>query len=225
VVSLRAAARAAIRRLVPEAIPAVAASFYAALPGRLMRPAQERIAQRVRVPGGAIVDIGCGPGALTAALTRRNPDALVVGLDLSAPMLAQARRRMRGRARMAFVQANAAALPFADESIDVVMSVGSLHHWREPVRGINEIHRCLRPGGWAWVFDGYREAPDADMIEALPRLRFAVARWIARRIMSVHGFSRQEYESQVRVWFEESRFGGCEMTPDLIWMCVDVRRK
>lgn len=222
--SLRAAARAAIRRLLPEAIPAVAASFYAALPGRLMRPAQERIAQRVRVPGGVIVDIGCGPGALTAALTRRNPDALVVGVDLSAPMLTQARRRTRGRARMAFVQANAARLPFADESIDVVMSVGSLHHWRYPIRGINEIHRCLRPGGWVWIFDGYREAADADMIRALPWLRFAVARWIARKIMSVHGFTGDEYENQVRVWFEQSRFGGCEMTPDLLWMRIEARK-
>jgi ubiquinone/menaquinone biosynthesis C-methylase UbiE len=222
---LRSALRAAMRQITPEAIPVVAAPVYDALPGRFMRPAQERISERVRATGGVIVDIGCGPGMLAAALARRSAAVLVVGVDLSAPMLALAARRARHERRVAWVQANAARLPFADESIDVVVSVGSLHHWRDPVAGINQIHRCLRPGGWAWIFDGYRDAADADMIRALPGLRSAVARWVARKVMSVHGFSRDEYQNQVRGWFARSRFGGCEMTPDLLWMRMEARRQ
>jgi ubiquinone/menaquinone biosynthesis C-methylase UbiE len=188
------------------------------------RPAQERIAERVRAPGAVIADIGCGPGVLTAALARRNPDAIVVGVDLSRPMLNLARRRTRGASGVALIQANVARLPFLDNSIDVVISIESMHHWRDPLAGINDIHRCLRPGGFAWIFDGYREASDADMINALPLMRLAVARRIARAVMSTHGFSREEYESRVRTMLERSRFGGCRMAPDLIWMRIEARK-
>jgi ubiquinone/menaquinone biosynthesis C-methylase UbiE len=217
--------RALVRRCAPEAIPAIGAQIYAALPGRFTRAAQERIAERVRIAGGVIVDIGCGPGALTTALARGNPEALVIAVDLSAPMLAQARRRMSSRLRAALVQANAARLPFADGSADIVISVGSLHHWRDPVGGINEIHRCLRPGGVVWIFDGYPDAAAEDMSGAVPGLRLAVARRIARAVMSVHGFRKEEYDTQVRTWFGRSLFGGCHMEPDLIWMRVEARKE
>jgi len=203
----------------------VGAQFYAAAPARFMLAAQERIAKRVRGTRGVVVDVGCGPGELTAALARRNPDALVVGVDLSAPMLAQARRSTRRLARVVFAQANAARLPFADNSVSVAISVGSLHHWRNPLGGINEIHRCLRPGGSAWIYDGYPQAANADMMRAHPALRFGFARRIARAILSVHGFNKDEYHDQVRVWFERSRFGGCRMAPDLLWMRMEARKE
>lgn len=202
----------------------VGAQFYAAAPGRFMLTAQERIAERVRGTRGVVVDVGCGPGALTAALAPGNPDALVVGVDLSAPMLAQARRLTRSLAGVAFIQANAARLPFVDNSVNVAISVGSLHHWRDPLGGINEIHRCLRPGGSAWIYDGHPEAANADMMRAHPALRFGFARRIARAVMGVHGFSKDEYQHQVRVWFKRSRFGGCRMTPDLLWMRMEARK-
>jgi ubiquinone/menaquinone biosynthesis C-methylase UbiE len=222
---LPAALRSWLRRVTPEAIPALGARLYVALPGRATQPLQERIAARVDLPGGVIVDLGCGPGLLAAAVARRHPRALLVGVDLSAPMLAVARRQAPAGARVVWVRANAARLPFAGGSVDLLVSVESLHHWRRPAAAINEIHRCLRPGGSVWIFDGYREAADADLIRALPRLRSAAARRIARAIMSVHGFSEEEYRGRVRTWFERSRFGGCRMEPDLIWMRIEAHRE
>jgi SAM-dependent methyltransferase len=46
-----------------------------------------------------------------------------------------------------------AALPFADNSVDLVVSTLSLHHWDDPAAGLNEIVRVLGPGGQAWIYD------------------------------------------------------------------------
>jgi ubiquinone/menaquinone biosynthesis C-methylase UbiE len=46
-----------------------------------------------------------------------------------------------------------AALPFAHNSVDLVVSTLSLHHWDDPAAGLNEIVRVLAPGGQAWIYD------------------------------------------------------------------------
>ena len=52
-----------------------------------------------------------------------------------------------------FQVADVAALPFADNSVDLVVSTLSLHHWDDPAAGLNEIVRVLGPGGQAWIYD------------------------------------------------------------------------
>src|SRR5439155_6420812 len=68
----------------------------------------------VRVgPGERVLDLGCGTGDLSTEILRASPGALVVGVDLSRPMLGRARARVR---RAGFVQGSAFALPFAPGS-------------------------------------------------------------------------------------------------------------
>jgi SAM-dependent methyltransferase len=55
--------------------------------------------------------------------------------------------------RVTFQVGDVAALPFPDASFDVVVSTLSLHHWRDPARGLAEIYRVLRPGAVALVYD------------------------------------------------------------------------
>ena len=52
-----------------------------------------------------------------------------------------------------FEVGDVAALPFADNSVDLVVSTLSLHHWDDPAAGLNEIVRVLAPGGHAWIYD------------------------------------------------------------------------
>ena len=52
-------------------------------------------------------------------------------------------------------------LPFADGSVDLVVSTLSLHHWDDPAAGLDEIVRVLAPGGQAWIYD-FRPALTAD---------------------------------------------------------------
>lgn len=93
-----------------------------------------------------VIDLGCGTAQLTADLASRFPQSLVAGVDLSADMLRAARRRL-GHAAPPLVNANVYALPFADESIDLITNTASYHWYIEYRRALAEIHRVLRPGG------------------------------------------------------------------------------
>ncbi len=110
---------------------------------RQARAEVERLLGRRLRAGEVVLDPGCGTGWQAAGLRRAAPAVRVVGADLSAGML--------GRARAAggwpLVQADAARLPLADRSVDVVVTRGVLHHLPEVVGALAEWRRVLRPGG------------------------------------------------------------------------------
>ncbi len=101
-------------------------------------------------PGERILDIGCGTGRLTEEMVAARP-ALVVGLDLSGPMLAEASARQTandetGRAAVQYVRGAGEALPFAG-AFDAVFSNATLHWVPDHERLFGSIHAALRPGG------------------------------------------------------------------------------
>ena len=98
-----------------------------------------------------ILDVGCGTGALLAAIAGRVPGAGLAGVDLSPAMLAVARRRLVDRAVL--VAADAAHLPFPDCGFDLVLSTSALHYWLDPAAGLAEIARVLEPGGRVAITD------------------------------------------------------------------------
>jgi SAM-dependent methyltransferase len=80
----------------------------------------------------------------------------VTGVDIAPDMVERARSlaaRSGVADRVAFQVGDVAALPFADASFDVVVSTLSAHHWPNPAAGLAEIHRVLRPGGIARIYD------------------------------------------------------------------------
>jgi ubiquinone/menaquinone biosynthesis C-methylase UbiE len=78
----------------------------------------------------------------------------LAGVDLSPTMVAMTRRRnerLTRAGRLDVRQGNAMALPFADESFDAVTAVETLYFWPDPLLGLTECRRVLRPGGWLAV--------------------------------------------------------------------------
>ncbi len=94
-----------------------------------------------------IVDLGCGTGAGAAALRRRFPRARVVAVDVDISMTQQSRRGQRFWRRFDCVCADARALPFAAQSVDLVFSNLLLPHCDDPPRVFAEVQRSLRPSG------------------------------------------------------------------------------
>lgn len=92
-----------------------------------------------------ILDIGCGTGRLTADLGQRAPDARITGADRSWTMVREARGNLT--ASIGVIQADGAALPFADEAFDAVFSTATFHWVPDHPRLFAEIHRVLRSGG------------------------------------------------------------------------------
>ncbi len=97
-----------------------------------------------------ILDVGCGTGRLLRAASVHWPQAELWGVDPADQMLVAA---ARSNPKAVFRQAFAEALPFPDQSVDLAMSSLSFHHWANHARGLNEIARVLRPGGYMCLAD------------------------------------------------------------------------
>jgi ubiquinone/menaquinone biosynthesis C-methylase UbiE len=124
--------------------------------GVLMRGTYRRIAERLTagVPdGGRVLDVGTGHGRLVSEIATRRPGLEVIGLDPSADMLSRARRRTAALENARVLLAPAESIPLEDESVDVVVSSLSSHHWADAGAALQEQQRVLRPGGRLWLVD------------------------------------------------------------------------
>ena len=101
-----------------------------------------------RLPATArVLDVGCGPGTITADLAARLPEGQVVGIDRSGDVLAAARREAGGRANVRFEVGDVYRLAFGDGAFDVVHAHQVLQHLSDPVGALTEMRRVSRPGG------------------------------------------------------------------------------
>lgn len=97
--------------------------------------------------GGIALDVGCGPGSITASLAAAvGPDGLALGVDVAESMLARAVRAAPG-GQAGFVRADAQQLPLRDDTVDAVVSVAVLQLIPEPAAALGEMVRVLKPGG------------------------------------------------------------------------------
>ncbi|KAK2609404.1 hypothetical protein N8I77_002901 [Diaporthe amygdali] len=101
-------------------------------------------------PHYTILDIGCGPGTITADLAELVPEGQVVGVDAVEAVLERAREHVEGRSNITnctFEVADANALPYPDDSFDVVFCHQVLQHVQDPVGILREMKRVAKPGG------------------------------------------------------------------------------
>jgi arsenite methyltransferase len=116
-------------------------------------------------PGGTALDVGSGPGNVTASLARAaGPEGLALGVDISEPMLARAVRAEAGP-QVGFLRADAQRLPFRDQTFDAVLSIAMLQLIPKPSAALAEMARVLRPGARMAVM-----VPTARRAGALTRL-------------------------------------------------------
>src|SRR5665213_780377 len=107
-------------------------------------------------PGDRALDLCCGTGDI--ALGLQAAGAEVIGLDFSPAMLAVARQRAGDRAGLQFIAGDAMALPFADESFDIVTVGYGLRNLANWEKGLEEMTRAARPEGRLLVLDFGRPA-------------------------------------------------------------------
>jgi SAM-dependent methyltransferase len=100
--------------------------------------------------GGLVLDVGCGTGQLGSAIASQGFD--VFGVDLSASMVARARER----GLVGTFAGITTALPFAESSFDLALTVATLHHLETPERvaaTVREMGRVVKPGGFVVLWD------------------------------------------------------------------------
>jgi len=110
-------------------------------------------------PGRSWLDIGCGTGALSAAILDRCAPAAVTGVEPSEGFLATARENLAGRARL--LQGSAAAIPLDDDAVDAAVGGLMLNFVADQPAALAELARVVRPGGaiaaYVWDYAGTME--------------------------------------------------------------------
>ncbi|MDY0908759.1 class I SAM-dependent methyltransferase [Microbacterium sp. CFBP9034] len=146
----------------------VAAEAYDRFMGRYSAPLAAEFVRSARLPSsGRALDVGCGPGALTAELTARFGPDQVAGVDPSESFVAAA----HGRFPWADIRhGNAEQLPFDDDTFDATLAELVVHFMTDAPAGAREMVRVTRPGGvvaaCVWDFAGGR-APQSTFFTAL----------------------------------------------------------
>jgi SAM-dependent methyltransferase len=156
----------------------VTAEAYGRFMGRFSEPLAGQLADLAGVAAGSgqqVLDVGCGPGALTAELVDRLGAGAIAAVDPSTPFVAAARDRLPA---VDVRRAAAEELPYPDDTFDTALAQLVVHFMADPVAGLREMARVTRPGGvvaaCVWDFAGER-APLTTFWRAVGQLDAAAA--------------------------------------------------
>lgn len=181
-------------------------------------------------PGQRILDIGCGTGIVARTVAQRAGGAQITGLDLNAEMLAVARKASASfQPAIDWQQGDAAELPFADGSFDIVFSQYAIQFFSDPAAALREMRRVLAPDGrlalmtgrsveqnrvYGWVADAMARlaGPQAGMMMRSPfpdwtmaDLRdFVIAAGFADARLGIHIMNLRYPSAAELLWQEAS---------------------
>jgi ubiquinone/menaquinone biosynthesis C-methylase UbiE len=153
---------------------------------RNMLPFYREFAEKVvsEIKEGKVLEIGPGPGYIAIFIAQLSRDIEIIGLDASRTMVEIAGKNAEicGLSeRVKFTEGNAEQIPYEDSHFDMIVSSGSLHHWRNPRRVFREIHRVLKPGGRAFIRDLRRDTSREEVDKIAREIKSWVMRWGFRR--------------------------------------------
>lgn len=175
--------------------------------------------------GGDALEVAPGPGFLAIELAKGGRFR-VTGLDVSKTFVELARKNAAEvGVRVDFREGNASAMPFPDNSFDLLVCRAAFKNFSRPVQAFEEMHRVLRPGGTGMVLDLRRDTPMQEIRRYVNGMGLStINRWITlltfRLLLLKRAYTRQEFEQMlakipfrkaevrdtpigVEVWFEK----------------------
>jgi len=154
---------------------------------------------------GFWIDLGAGKGQVAIPLIEKTGNPVVM-LDPDAEAMAEGLELARQKGigdRLFAVVGVAEEMPFPDNSVDLVVSRGSIFFWDDPAKGLREVYRVLRPGGKAYIGGGAGSSYP----------QWAVEKLIRQRKEKLHGDDAESWKrfvelrrpEQLRKWAEDAR--------------------
>lgn len=136
-----------------------------------------------------VLDVACGPGLVLRAFAPWS--AQVTGIDVTPAMIARARELLAGLPNVSLDTGDVAALPYPDDSFDVVVSRFAFHHFPDPRAVLGEMNRVCRPGGRVLVCD-LLASEDPNKAEAFHELEMIrdPSHYRARRLDELQSYYR-----------------------------------
>lgn len=210
----------------PEELSWLVSLFYSWIPARMLQPTYQQIVGTLPLKNkGFLIDIGTGPGDLAQLIAKKYPNLKVIGIDLSETMIRIANKKKKNLPNLEFKTMDGKNLEFKEYSVDYIVSTLTFHHWKKPLKVLNEIHRVLKKGGQAFIYDSYSEASDEDIDKSLKYpFNIKIPKIFIRKTLSLHGFSEKEYKNYVKNLINESRFKRANFEQIGITMKIELRK-
>lgn len=150
------------------------------------------------VPAGRLLDIGTGPGRMLGELRDIAPGLELFGLDVSRAMIDLARRNL-ANASVNLRVGSIASTEFEDGFFDAATCTKSFYLWDEPERCLAELHRILKPGGKAYLYESTRDY-DRSEVEAV------VKEGLAQESLLIRFFARSALRKQLAETYSNAEF-------------------
>lgn len=204
-----------------ETFPPGTRRLFDLLARRVLQRFYDRLATR-RPEARAVLDLGCGPGHLAAAVARTHPGADVLGIDLDPRMVRMAQRRHHGR-NLSFREGTAHDLSLPDASRDWVLTTESYHHWSRKPQSLDEVRRVLRPGGRFWLVEAAGDVTRDELAAWTGRRPWPGVTRLVRAATRSHGYTTDRLQSDVLPLLEP-RFREVRVDREDGWWVVQATR-
>lgn len=234
--STKYALKVILEMIMREGIPWPFSRLYDRYANRTFVKWFKQIAKRVkdRQVSGTILDMGTGPGRLPIEIAKQIDNVEVVGIDISEDMVRIARKNAEKEGladRVRFNVGSAYNTGFEDNSTDLVVSTGLIHHLREPIKAFNETHRILKRGGEAWMYDGRKDVTKAEFEETVRSLGMEedlpLPLWVIERVWPrLHvGYRTDVYTSgKIGRALNESLFKNYDVKKEGAYIRIELKK-
>jgi ubiquinone/menaquinone biosynthesis C-methylase UbiE len=152
--------------------------------------------------GGDVLEVAPGPGFVAIEMAK-NGAYRVTGLDVSRTMVELAHKNAAAAGvHVDFRQGNASAMPFADQSFDLLACSAAFKNFSEPHKALEEMHRVLRPGGTAVVLDLRKDVAMSEIRKYFGALGLStISRWMTlaafRFMLLKRAYTRPQLEAML----------------------------
>jgi ubiquinone/menaquinone biosynthesis C-methylase UbiE len=201
----------------------IIARWYARMTGKERteyRQSAERVAA-LRPGGGDVLEVAPGPGYLAIELAKMGPYR-VAGLDISHTFVRiAADNAAKAGAAVTFQHGNASAMPFAADSLDLLVCRAAFKNFSEPVAALGEMYRVLRPGGQALILDLRPDASPADIAAYIKGKRMGwlnalLTRWTFKHMLLKRAYSPEQFRQMAA----QTPFRSCDIREDALGLEV-----
>jgi len=178
------------------------------------------------VPAGSrILEIAPGPGYLSIELAKRGQFE-ITGLDISKTFVGIAKENARkSSVKVNFQRGNASAMPFTDNTFDLIVCRAAFKNFSQPVEAMNEMHRVLKPCGRAFIIDLRKDASREDLNSYIKGADLGWAnsliyKFTFRYLLIPRAYSKKRFIEMA----SSSRFGGGEVNESGIGFEITLKK-